>query len=777
MIGGVMFAMAGVALLLYSYPRQKVVPRLTGCWTGLVVAILGTLTLAGHYLAIRLKTQPGGPITDYPGLLTAVCFVSLGIGLFALDAKDRNKSWICESLFVAPIAISLLALIGYAFGYAPFYRWPSLEPKSAMALNSALAVVLLGGGGLCARPDRNLINVITGSSMGSTVARLLLLAPFIVPLASGQLHAFVKRTGFYNADFAGWSFSFLNIVLLTVIVWWVATLLHRTDSKIRELNTELEARVEARTADLVQTNQRLEEQFENRRRAEQALRESEETFRLMFFGNPLPMWAFNPETLQVIEVNDAALSQYGCTRDEFLRLRMSDIEVAEIQTDQSLGLQVNATNRSSGRHRLGNGKTIRVETVSHAFEFAGKPAVLFMANDITERLVLEEQLRQAQKMDSIGQLAGGVAHDFNNLLTVIQAHCSLLSISPKLTSEDLDSTHQIMLAADRAAGLTRQLLAFSRKQTVQARQLNLNTVVLSFCRMLGRVLGEDIQLRTVLAPELPPIDADQGMLEQVLLNLAVNSRDAMPNGGQLMIATTAVDLDQIHVPDFSELGESGYVCLLIADSGCGIPPEVLPRIFEPFFTTKGVGKGTGLGLATVYGIVRQHHGWITAASQPGQGAEFRVYLPVATRGEAESKGEILEIEMLKGTETILLVEDESTLRLIVQASLEREGYNVIEASSGPAARQIWQDRHDDIQIVVTDMIMPGGFTGMDLARQFQKERPMVRVILMSGYNIDGTDGGAIPRNGVCVLQKPFNPAKLLRTVRHCLDATCVMDCG
>ncbi len=388
--------------------------------------------------------------------------------------------------------------------------------------------------------------------------------------------------------------------------------------------------------------------------------------------------------------------------------------------------------------------------------------------DVTREVTLENQFRQSQKMEAFGQLAGGVAHDFNNLLTVIQGNASLL-LNPQLKPEDRSGcSRQIVQAAERAAGLTRQLLMFSRKHALQVVILDLNEVVGNMTKMLQRILGEDIALQAEYNPKLPVIAADAGMIEQVLLNLAVNSRDAMPKGGQLLISTSLEnrDADSPQLPAGASPGQ--YVCLKVMDTGCGIRPEVLPDIFEPFFTTKEVGKGTGLGLATVYGIVQQHHGWVAVTSELGRGTTFQVYLPAA-KG-APVRPETLTVPKLpRGTETILVAEDEPAVRSLVGNLLRRCGYTILTAESGVAALDVWQEHRDKIQLLLTDMVMPDGMTGYDLARQLRSEQPQLKVIYTSGYSADifGKDSTLI-RDGH-FLQKPYHPHQLAQTVRDCLD--------
>jgi PAS domain S-box-containing protein len=407
--------------------------------------------------------------------------------------------------------------------------------------------------------------------------------------------------------------------------------------------------------------------------------------------------------------------------------------------------------------------------ISPVFDSAGK-IVNYVAvkRDVTQEVALETQLRQAQKMEAIGQLAGGVAHDFNNILTVIQGSASLL-LNPQLKpAEKSDCSHQIIRAAERAAGLIRQLLLFGRKQVMQPVNLDLNEVVGGMTRMLKRILGEDIALRSDFASSLPPVFGDAGMIEQVVLNLAVNSRDAMPGGGRLTIATGTETLDERQAQLNPDASPGPHVWLAVSDTGCGIPPENLPRIFEPFFTTKDVGKGTGLGLATVYGIIRQHRGWITVDSEPGKGSTFRICLPAAAGARAGEKPPVLQLQLPRGTETVLLVEDDLPVRLLVGNLLQRCGYIVLQAESGAAALRIWREHLEKIHLLLTDLVMPDGVTGRQLARQLQSEKPDLKVIYTSGYSAEAGEGPALI-DGVNFLQKPYPSGKLAKTVRNCLD--------
>jgi two-component system cell cycle sensor histidine kinase/response regulator CckA len=391
------------------------------------------------------------------------------------------------------------------------------------------------------------------------------------------------------------------------------------------------------------------------------------------------------------------------------------------------------------------------------------------AVDITERLNLEAQLRQSQKMESIGQLAAGVAHDFNNILTLIQGYTGLVLGRAGLDPEVADPLQQVAVAAERAANLTRQLLMFSRKQMIQPIDVDLNELIGNVAKFLRRILGEDIVLQFHHAPDLAGVRADPGMIEQVIMNLAVNARDAMPRGGKLSIGTSAVEINSVHVHANPEARIGHFVCLRVTDTGSGIPAEVLTHIFEPFFTTKEVGKGTGLGLATVYGIVKQHQGWIEVLSQVGAGTTFRVFLPMSTVPVAANPAKPAGANIPKGRERILVVEDEPELRTLVREVLQQYGYSVFLASSGPEALSVWRNHADEIDLLLTDMVMPGNMTGRELAERLKTEKPDLKVLFTSGYSVEMVGKDCVLKRNGNFLQKPYHPASLAKMVRGCLD--------
>jgi PAS domain S-box-containing protein len=380
---------------------------------------------------------------------------------------------------------------------------------------------------------------------------------------------------------------------------------------------------------------------------------------------------------------------------------------------------------------------------------------------------LADQLRQAQKMEAFGQLAGGVAHDFNNILAVIMGYTSLLMENGSLNVEVKDRLTQIYSAGVRAANLIRQLLTFSRKRQMEVTLLDLNRIVSDMTKMLRRIIGENINLRCYHA-DLPAIEADESMVEQVLMNLVVNARDAMPYGGHLIIGTSTVTTDAAYVRSNPDARTGEFVCLSIQDMGCGMSPEVKARIFEPFFTTKNESQGTGLGLATVHGIVKQHQGWIEVESQVGVGTTFKIFFPSSSRA-AKTDEQATRESHVPGHETILLVEDDEAVRELAKIILERHGYRVLEAESSEETLSLWKTHEPEIDLLLTDINMAGGLTGVELAQQLRARKSNLKVIYSSGYIKDPAESMFRTREGAPFLQKPYHPQKLVQAVRDCLD--------
>jgi signal transduction histidine kinase len=381
----------------------------------------------------------------------------------------------------------------------------------------------------------------------------------------------------------------------------------------------------------------------------------------------------------------------------------------------------------------------------------------------------QEKLRQSQKLEAVGRLAAGIAHDFNNVLTIVRGNAELISEGDD-PAEIKEAAREIREASDRAIALARQLLTFSRQQAMHQKPLDLNAVVGDFTRMLRRLLGDSIKLELRLASELPRIKADNGMLEQVLLNLGVNARDAMPFGGKLCVQTQTVELSREAAQAYPQ-GEAGmFVKLSVSDTGSGMPPEVLSRIFEPFFTTKSKNQGTGLGLATVHGIVHQHHGFIAVNSRPEVGTTFEIFLPAMEPAVAAPSPPSVRPMRRGGGETILLVEDEDVLRRLAERVLGTNGYRVFSAASAEEARALFGEHRADIQLLLTDMVLPDRESGKILAETLTAASPTLRVVFMSGYSPDFIAEGFVLEEGVNFLQKPFHLAYLLETVKQRLES-------
>jgi PAS domain S-box-containing protein len=393
---------------------------------------------------------------------------------------------------------------------------------------------------------------------------------------------------------------------------------------------------------------------------------------------------------------------------------------------------------------------------------------LAVKEDTTERKHLEEHLRRTQKLDSIGQLAGGVAHDFNNILAAIMMNLGLVEQRPNLEMEIQEAIKEMQLEAARAASLTRQLLMFSRRSLLEVKILDLNEVVANLLKMLGRLIGEHITLRFDRADQLPAVEADPGMIEQVLMNLAINARDAMPCGGRLTIRLEAIQVGENRAKTYPNSRPGSFVCLTVADTGCGMDEATQKHIFEPFFTTKETGKGTGLGLATAYGIAAQHKGWLEVESELGQGATFRVFLPVTSKGDSGPL-RVAESAVVRGHETILLVEDEASVRRSVARGLRLLAYQVMEACNGQEAMALWREHQGRIDLLLSDVVMPEGLTGLELAKLMKQAKPALKVILSSGYNVEMAGQATAGPEGFMRLPKPYKIEVLSKAVRDCLD--------
>jgi PAS domain S-box-containing protein len=544
------------------------------------------------------------------------------------------------------------------------------------------------------------------------------------------------------------------------------------EAKSQLLN--LDKMVNVRTEELQVANKRLTEEIAERSQAENQLRLSEERFAKAFKSSPVPMSLQSLTDYRYIDVNDAYLEMTGYDRAEMVgstsieRNLWVDREVrAEIFEQLRAGKAVRNVETKIKRK---NGEDRTTLFSAEQIHLGSESFALISESDISGRLQLESQLRQAQKMEAIGHLAAGVAHDFRNILTVIQGHANLRLLTPGLDGKMAESLTQITEAVERASNLTRQLLAFSRKQIMQMEVVSLNKVVGNLTGMLARLIGEQVTLQCQFLDELPLVEADVCSIEQVVMNLAVNARDAMPGGGHLLIATSYREVDSEYAARHPEAVPGAYVCMTVRDTGCGMDEMTLNRLFEPFFTTKEVGKGTGMGLATAYGIVKQHNGWIEVESLPGQGATFMVFLPTTRKNQPKAEKKPSLPQALGGRETILVVEDEEPVRRFVSDLLKEYGYNVRLASNGVEALDVWKQNSMEIDLLLTDVVMPQQISGLELADRLIKDKNDLKVIYTSGYSIELLDGHFGARPHVNFLPKPYHPLKLAEAVRTCLDS-------
>jgi signal transduction histidine kinase len=531
----------------------------------------------------------------------------------------------------------------------------------------------------------------------------------------------------------------------------------------------LETLVDKRTAALRATNEALTSEVAERAMAEAALRHSEERFSKAFYGSPLPMVIRRLDISGNLDVNASFLALLELSREEALAngaLCWTDPEIdtkitSELTEDQ-------AVRELPAAIRTRSNETREVLVTAQILKLDNAPYQLLILQDVTVRARLENELRQAQKMEAVGRLAAGVAHDFNNILTVILGNTALQLRNPNLDERLNISLQQVERAAERATALTRQLLAYSRKQMIQRRALSLNGIVEQTVAMLRRIIGEHNALQTNLEPDLQPIFADPGNVDQVIMNLALNARDAMNDGGKLTISTYHVEVDEQSCARSPEAQVGHHICLEVKDTGKGMDAATTARIFEPFFTTKGPGEGTGMGLATVYGVVKQHGGWLEVESTPHRGTTIRVFFPpsvddVPVETAAADKAPTPNATTTERV-TILVVEDEEMLREFVEQALNVLGYQVLTAANGREALKVWSKHRDEINLLLTDIVMPESISGRQLAHTLIVEKPDLKVIFTSGYSAEllGEDFEHEKQYGF--LSKPYMPDRLASTV-------------
>ena len=539
----------------------------------------------------------------------------------------------------------------------------------------------------------------------------------------------------------------------------------------------LEKEIETQTEAFVKADETLQHEIAERKRTEQTLWNMSQRFRVMIENsNDVVIILDRQATFRYVS---SALSRIlGYDSADTIGRHISDLVHPNDKTSIMKTIEEAAQHPDMGLvnlecqvlHQDGSWRTLAL-TLTNLLNIPVVNGFLVNGYDITERKRLEEQLQHSQKMEAVGRLAGGVAHDFNNLLTVITGYSEiLLSRHLKETDPLSPLVTEIKKAGERATALTSQLLTFSRRNLHQRKVFDLNPVILNIEKMLRRLIGEDVTLVTKLEPNLGLIKADPSQIEQVIINLAVNARDAMPRGGVLTIKTQAVQVDEIFARHRIGLEAGPYALLSVADTGAGINAETMAHIFEPFFTTKNKGEGTGLGLSIVYGIVQQSDGYIGVESQPGQSTTFEIYLPQTSQMDLPPTLDSPNLQQSGSSETILLVEDEEAVRELANRVLHLDGYTVIEASSGLDAIKISEDYPDTIDLLVTDVVMPGGISGRELAENLTQQRSEMKVLYMSGYTNDATIKHGIQQSEAAFLQKPFTLGSLSKKIRQVLDS-------
>jgi PAS domain S-box-containing protein len=542
----------------------------------------------------------------------------------------------------------------------------------------------------------------------------------------------------------------------------------RVRSQTASLRSEWESRFKEESANLARANQGLVQEIAQRDQIVEALKASEAHYRFLFVENPQPMWILDLRSCRFLAVNSATLRQYGFTAEEFMTLTGRDlllpVNAAGFLEDISKPCPA-VESRGVWQHCKKDGTLIDVELSAVDLTFGDAAARLFLATDITERRRREMDLRKVHKMETVGHVAGGVAHHLNNILTIIEGNASILMEKP-LDLQSAEKLEHISSAVMRAAGITRQLLAAGARQSLRLESLDLNGLIRSLNPMLRRLIGEHIALESSCA-YLPQIHADRRLLEHVIINLVLNARDAMSDGGVLTIGTARVRIDDDKI-ETGHPGKTGeFVRLSISDTGCGMTPQIESRLFEPFFTTRE--QGLGLGLASVFGIVKQHSGWVEYTTDAGSGTEFRVFLPATSKlPETAQPAEAAPAKQAKAT--VLLVEPEDRARTLAHFVLNRHGYKVIEADCGATALVLWDSQATDVDLLFTNLILPGDISGRALAERFQQSKPGLKVVYSVDQNPGADEQAAIQPEGMELVSKPFGPDKLIQVIRSSLGA-------
>ena len=732
------FVMAGLALMAAG--TQAPYARIHGMASivGFGVTLIGLLTVTEYVLGWDLGIDQ--LFFRFPGRMSiesAVSCALLGVALLCLHRRPPLGTWVVE-LCSAVLAITAVrAGVEYVFGFGGV-------PHEGLSLNGVAAVLALSAGVLASCPDCWMVRIVGSDRAGGAAARHLLPVLILAFFVLGWLRYRGEQLRIYGTEFGLSLMITSGLLLVVVAVFVIAARLNATDEE-RERSHER----------IWSLNNLLSH----------------------YFAVSIDAVILHDESGRMLSFNHGAEQIFGYPADEALgqpldilipeRLREAHRRQVSLFSASPIAVR-RMSQRGQILGRRKDGTEFSAEASIGKMSYNGATVFAVTLRDVTEQRKLEAQLRQSQKMEAVGQLAGGVAHDFNNLLTVILGNAGQVKDGLSERNPVRARIEEIEEAGRRAAALTRQLLAFARRQMAEPRALDLNAVTREMDRMLRRLIGEDVELVTLQAERLGTVWADPGHIEQVLVNLAVNARDAMPNGGKLTIETSNTTLDAEYVAHHASVVPGEYVMLAVSDTGHGIAPEVQEHIFEPFFTTKEPGKGTGLGLATCYGIVKQSGGWIWVYSEPGQGTTIKVYLP-RIQASAEPLVPTTSTARPRGTETILVVEDEAQVANIVVQLLRERGYRVLEAANGLEALRVAEAHQGLIDLLVTDVVMPQ-VGGRELAERLRAQRPQLKVLFTSGYTSDAIVHHGVLERNIEFLSKPFDAVTLGLRVREVLDA-------
>ncbi len=736
------FLCAGLSILFITRAHRTQRSQMIAAGLAIMVIAVGLVTLIEYFvhgdLGIDQLFFADHDQSPYPGRMahiTALNFCLAGSGLLLISLSKKQATW-SHLLSLLSGLSALLAIIGYLYGVPLLY---GSVYYTSMALHTGVGFLILSVATVHCHTSRGIMAVFSSSYSGGWLSRRLLPIAIIAPAALGALYIHSKFL-FADVRLALACLMVSQIILFAILIWALAFRLNRSEF--------------------------------DKTSANRALEESEKKYRTIFEEALIGIFQSSPEG-HYMNANRALADLLGYSSPE---------ELAASVTDIAQQLYVDPRRRDELRLLMEkqkvvqnfecqlcrkDGRKIWVTTNIRMIYKDGVTVYEGTTQDVTERKLLEAQLLQAQKMDAIGRLAGGIAHDFNNAIGVIVGYSTLLKESLPENDNAQRYAEEIGKAGHRAALLTRQLLAFSRKQVIQPTVVDLNSVVAETEKMLRRLIGEHIEMVVIPDRELGRVKMDLSQIDQILMNLAVNARDAMPQGGRILIETANAELDENNLIQYSYVKPGRYVMLSVSDTGSGMDKETQTHIFEPFYTTKGPGQGTGLGLSTVYGIVKQSQGYIWVYSEPGKGARFKIYLP-RVDAVAEPTSTAPDAAVLGGSETILLVEDDDAMRELTRTCLESGGYAVLDVATGESAVRA-ATRHDaPIHLVLTDVVMPG-VSGPELARSLAASRPRVKVLYMSGYTADLIARQGVLDPDVLLLEKPFTKEALLRKVRKALD--------